>query len=104
MRESYDSWPRLCLPAEGVQRSHAFDHKITTAPAPGKEGVPAEDSACKGSSTPALGKFHESHFEPGGFYAAAVRAIEIVGHALENYEPPVYVRNEIVHNGYGIER
>lgn len=42
--------------------------------------------------------------QPGGFYAAAVRAIEIVGHALENYEPPVYVRNEIVHNGYGIER
>jgi 4-hydroxy-3-methylbut-2-enyl diphosphate reductase IspH len=41
--------------------------------------------------------------QPGGFYAAAVRAIEIVGHALENYEPPVYVRNEIVHNGYGIE-
>jgi 4-hydroxy-3-methylbut-2-en-1-yl diphosphate reductase len=35
--------------------------------------------------------------QPGGFYAAAVRAIEIVGHALENYEPPVYVRNETVH-------
>jgi hypothetical protein len=81
-----------CLPTV-VQRSDAFDHKITTAPAPGKEGVPAEDSACKGSSTPALGKFQKVILaQPGGFYAAAVRAIEIVGHALENYEPPVYAR------------
>ncbi len=92
-----------CVPTV-VQRSHVFDHKITTAPAPGNEGVPAEDSAFKGSSAPALGKFTKVILaQPGGFYAAAVRAIEIVGHALENYEPPVYVRNEIVHNGYGIE-
>jgi hypothetical protein len=91
-----------CLPTV-VQRSHVFDQKITTAPAPGKEGVPAEDSAFKGSSAPAPGKFHESHFGATGRILCC-RAIEIVGHALENYEPPVYVRNEIVHNGYGIER
>nr|VFK15146.1 MAG: 4-hydroxy-3-methylbut-2-enyl diphosphate reductase [Candidatus Kentron sp. LFY] len=38
--------------------------------------------------------------QPRGFCAGVVRAIEIVGLALERYEPPVYVFHEIVHNPY----
>lgn len=36
--------------------------------------------------------------QPRGFCAGVVRAVEIVGLALEQYEPPVYVFHEIVHN------
>jgi 4-hydroxy-3-methylbut-2-enyl diphosphate reductase len=38
--------------------------------------------------------------EPRGFCAGVRRAIEIVEEALRQYEPPVYVRKEIVHNHY----
>nr|VFK02958.1 MAG: 4-hydroxy-3-methylbut-2-enyl diphosphate reductase [Candidatus Kentron sp. H]VFK03945.1 MAG: 4-hydroxy-3-methylbut-2-enyl diphosphate reductase [Candidatus Kentron sp. H]VFK05921.1 MAG: 4-hydroxy-3-methylbut-2-enyl diphosphate reductase [Candidatus Kentron sp. H] len=38
--------------------------------------------------------------QPRGFCAGVVRAIEIVKLALEQYEPPVYVFHEIVHNPY----
>jgi 4-hydroxy-3-methylbut-2-enyl diphosphate reductase len=41
--------------------------------------------------------------QPRGFCAGVVRAIEIVERALEKYGPPVYVRHEIVHNGYVVE-
>lgn len=42
--------------------------------------------------------------QPRGFCAGVVRAIEIVERALEKYGPPIYVRHEIVHNGYVVER
>lgn len=38
--------------------------------------------------------------EPRGFCAGVVRAVDIVELALEQYEPPVYVFHEIVHNPY----
>ncbi|QBR71766.1 4-hydroxy-3-methylbut-2-enyl diphosphate reductase [Beijerinckiaceae bacterium] len=41
--------------------------------------------------------------QPRGFCAGVVRAIEIVERALEKYGPPIYVRHEIVHNGYVVE-
>lgn len=41
--------------------------------------------------------------QPRGFCAGVVRAIEIVERALETYNPPVYVRHEIVHNKYVVE-
>lgn len=41
--------------------------------------------------------------QPRGFCAGVVRAIEIVEHALDKYGPPVYVRHEIVHNGFVVE-
>jgi 4-hydroxy-3-methylbut-2-enyl diphosphate reductase len=41
--------------------------------------------------------------EPRGFCAGVVRAIDIVERALKKYGPPVYVRHEIVHNGYVVE-
>ena len=41
--------------------------------------------------------------QPRGFCAGVVRAIEIVERALKKYGPPVYVRHEIVHNGYVVE-
>ena len=37
---------------------------------------------------------------PRGFCAGVERAIDIVEQALEVCGPPVYVRREIVHNGY----
>ena len=40
---------------------------------------------------------------PRGFCAGVVRAIEIVEIALEQYGAPLYVRHEIVHNGYVVE-
>ncbi len=40
---------------------------------------------------------------PRGFCAGVDRAIEIVERALERYEPPVYVRHEIVHNRYVVD-
>ena len=41
---------------------------------------------------------------PRGFCAGVDRAIEIVERALEKYGAPVYVRHEIVHNRYVVER
>ncbi|MBX6425983.1 MAG: 4-hydroxy-3-methylbut-2-enyl diphosphate reductase [Variibacter sp.] len=41
---------------------------------------------------------------PRGFCAGVVRAIESVERALALYGPPVYVRHEIVHNRYVVER
>src|SRR5260370_8293447 len=39
----------------------------------------------------------------GGFCAGVVRAIDIVGIALEAFGPPIYVRKEIVHNRFVVE-
>ena len=41
---------------------------------------------------------------PRGFCAGVDRAIQIVELALERFGAPVYVRHEIVHNGYVVER
>ncbi len=41
--------------------------------------------------------------QPRGFCAGVERAIEIVERALQTFGPPVYVRHEIVHNGYVVE-
>ncbi|MGB3710447.1 MAG: 4-hydroxy-3-methylbut-2-enyl diphosphate reductase [Erythrobacter sp.] len=41
---------------------------------------------------------------PRGFCAGVDRAIEIVERALERYGAPVYVRHEIVHNKYVVEK
>ena len=41
---------------------------------------------------------------PRGFCAGVDRAIEIVERALERYGAPVYVRHEIVHNRFVVER
>lgn len=41
--------------------------------------------------------------QPRGFCAGVVRAVEIVERALEKYGAPIYVRHEIVHNGYVVE-
>ena len=41
---------------------------------------------------------------PRGFCAGVDRAIQIVELALERYGAPVYVRHEIVHNRYVVER
>ena len=35
---------------------------------------------------------------PRGFCAGVDRAIEIVERAIENFDPPIYVRHEVVHN------
>lgn len=37
---------------------------------------------------------------PRGFCAGVDRAIEIVNRALEMFEPPIYVRHEVVHNKF----
>jgi len=41
---------------------------------------------------------------PRGFCAGVVRAIDSVEQALKRFGPPVYVRHEIVHNRYVVER
>src|SRR5512145_346780 len=41
---------------------------------------------------------------PRGFCAGVERAIDIVELALEVCGPPVYVRREIVHNGYVVDK
>ncbi|MDF2094976.1 4-hydroxy-3-methylbut-2-enyl diphosphate reductase [Aquibaculum arenosum] len=41
---------------------------------------------------------------PRGFCAGVERAIEIVERALDKYGPPVYVRHEIVHNRFVVDR
>lgn len=40
---------------------------------------------------------------PRGFCAGVDRAIEIVNRALEVFEPPIYVRHEVVHNRFVVE-
>jgi 4-hydroxy-3-methylbut-2-enyl diphosphate reductase len=40
---------------------------------------------------------------PRGFCAGVDRAISIVERALELFEPPIYVRHEVVHNRYVVE-
>ncbi len=40
---------------------------------------------------------------PRGFCAGVDRAIEIVEQALSSFEPPIYVRHEVVHNRYVVE-
>ncbi len=41
---------------------------------------------------------------PRGFCAGVDRAIHIVERAIERYGPPVYVRHEIVHNAFVVDR
>ncbi|PCS23558.1 4-hydroxy-3-methylbut-2-enyl diphosphate reductase [Candidatus Enterovibrio escicola] len=41
---------------------------------------------------------------PRGFCAGVDRAISIVERALELYHPPIYVRHEVVHNRFVVER
>ena len=41
---------------------------------------------------------------PRGFCAGVDRAIRIVELALQKYGPPIYVRHEIVHNRFVVER
>ena len=41
---------------------------------------------------------------PRGFCAGVDRAIAIVEQALANYGAPIYVRHEVVHNRYVVER
>lgn len=41
---------------------------------------------------------------PRGFCAGVDRAIEIVERALELFGPPIYVRHEVVHNRYVVDR
>lgn len=41
---------------------------------------------------------------PRGFCAGVDRAIEIVEKTLDVYEPPIYVRHEVVHNRFVVER
>jgi len=41
---------------------------------------------------------------PRGFCAGVERAVEVVERALSLFPPPVYVRHEIVHNRYVVER
>lgn len=40
---------------------------------------------------------------PRGFCAGVDRAIEIVNRALEVFQPPIYVRHEVVHNKFVVE-
>jgi len=41
---------------------------------------------------------------PRGFCAGVDRAIEIVERALELFGAPIYVRHEVVHNRFVVER
>lgn len=40
---------------------------------------------------------------PRGFCAGVDRAIDIVNRALDVFEPPIYVRHEVVHNKFVVE-
>ena len=40
---------------------------------------------------------------PRGFCAGVDRAIEIVNVCLERFEPPIYVRHEVVHNKFVVD-
>ena len=66
-------------------------------------------AACKQSLTcphmiPARPPLKVLIASPRGFCAGVDRAIKIVELALERYGPPVYVRHEIVHNRYVVDR
>ena len=41
---------------------------------------------------------------PRGFCAGVTRAVRIVSLALQKFGTPVYVRHEIVHNKYVVEK
>ena len=41
---------------------------------------------------------------PRGFCAGVDRAIDIVERAIELFGAPIYVRHEVVHNRYVVER
>ena len=41
---------------------------------------------------------------PRGFCAGVDRAIEIVNRALDVFGPPIYVRHEVVHNRFVVEK
>ena len=41
---------------------------------------------------------------PRGFCAGVERAIEIVERAIELFGAPIYVRHEVVHNRYVVDR
>ena len=41
---------------------------------------------------------------PRGFCAGVVRAIDVVERCLERFGPPVYVKHQIVHNPYVVEK
>ena len=49
-------------------------------------------------------KLHVLIAAPRGFCAGVDRAIKIVELAIERFGPPVYVRHEIVHNRFVVER
>ena len=40
---------------------------------------------------------------PRGFCAGVVRAIDVVELALQRFEPPIYVKHQIVHNPYVVK-
>ena len=54
--------------------------------------------------TPSLPPLHLLIAAPRGFCAGVDRAITIVELAIERYGPPVYVRHEIVHNRFVVDR
>ena len=60
------------------------------------------------ASTPALPAerppLHVLIAAPRGFCAGVDRAIKIVELAIERYGPPIYVRHEIVHNRFVVDR
>jgi len=41
---------------------------------------------------------------PRGFCAGVDRAIDIVERALDRFGPPIYVRHEVVHNRFVVDR
>ena len=49
-------------------------------------------------------EIHITLAEPRGFCAGVDRAIAIVEKALEKYGSPIYVRHEVVHNEFVIEK
>ena len=53
---------------------------------------------------PVLPSLHILIAAPRGFCAGVDRAITIVERAIELYGPPVYVRHEIVHNKFVVDR
>ncbi len=54
--------------------------------------------------SPPLPPLHVLIAAPRGFCAGVDRAITIVELAIERYGPPVYVRHEIVHNRFVVDR